>query len=864
MTAAQILRAEIACDPRRSVVVEACAGSGKTWLLTARILRILLAGVRPGRILALTFTEAAAEEMKRRVRSELRRLGGLGRQSARASLADIGLSGEELETALLRLPGLAESVLLDPHLATICTFHSWYRRLLAASPLDRARLKTYRLTGQPQVFRRICRLDQLEMLAREAAGLMAALLKRMGLKAMEELIDGAIDRRSGYAVGGLPLVWTRLLGRPATIQQQTESILQHEQTQAEALRQRWGQTWQPAAIRLWQAFRQIPPGHSSLKAWMHGLQPETLDADELRAALCREFLTQKGTVRAHLLTAPLKKLLPGDCPNQLAALAESLVRFAQEQAVIRHETTEQLLLLAAGLCLARRSQLESERDEVDFDGLESLAIRSVCGPEGGKILSRLDLQVEQILVDEFQDTSPAQWALLRAWLENYAQGSGLEPPGVFLVGDPKQSIYAFRGAQSGVFSAAAAWLQQNFHAVLLQTDTTRRCGPEVVAGLNSLMAEQGAWAPQPIRPHSGLTHASQAHGSGLAAVIAVDGPETADSDPVRQEGQRIGQALRQLRSQRPGLAWSDIRLLVRSRTNLSRFEAGLQDAGVPFLSDRGGGLLNQPHIRDLLALCQWLVYPWASSERAQAQMSTFLQLDRRDWISSREPLWREAAQTWPVQEVLQMLISDLELGRTAVSGQMLVGAQQRADLEALVALALEADDGRSPSLGRFLDQMRLLAEAPDQEAPALGALPDSLSGVRIQTIHGSKGLESPVVVLVGLGTRGRNPSDLVWVEDWSEDWQQFRGIRLLSRKLAEFPPVLLSESLESLLRLAEREAQLDLQQEQNLRYVALTRAQQVVLLSTRHPDGAKSEVWQQALAALQLLPVAGLEGTDDE
>ncbi|MFM7965787.1 MAG: UvrD-helicase domain-containing protein, partial [Betaproteobacteria bacterium] len=135
-----------ALEPQRSVVVEACAGSGKTWLLSSRITRALLEGVAPRSILALTFTNKAAAEMRHRVIGQLRDLSASDAQRQREILTHWGLTGQALEAALLAAPKALQRFLSDPQPPMIGTFHSWYARLTAMAPLRAAGMASLSLT----------------------------------------------------------------------------------------------------------------------------------------------------------------------------------------------------------------------------------------------------------------------------------------------------------------------------------------------------------------------------------------------------------------------------------------------------------------------------------------------------------------------------------------------------------------------------------------------------------------------------------------------------------------------------------------------------------------------------------------------
>ena len=126
----------VACDPRRHVAVEACAGAGKTWMLVARIVRALLDGAKPQEILAITFTRKAAGEMRTRLSSWLRECSLLTPAQAAARLVEFGLSEPQAQRRSAELIGLHEQVLASGRSVEVRTMHAWYAQLLAAAPLD--------------------------------------------------------------------------------------------------------------------------------------------------------------------------------------------------------------------------------------------------------------------------------------------------------------------------------------------------------------------------------------------------------------------------------------------------------------------------------------------------------------------------------------------------------------------------------------------------------------------------------------------------------------------------------------------------------------------------------------------------------
>jgi ATP-dependent helicase/nuclease subunit A len=271
-----------------------------------------------------------------------------------------------------------------------------------------------------------------------------------------------------------------------------------------------------------------------------------------------------------------------------------------------------------GQCL---EEVMAKSHEIDFTGLEMKAWELLGGELAADFHARFDRQISQLLVDEFQDTNPVQWAMLRGWL-SYEQDDhniAASAPRVFIVGDPKQSIYRFRRADPEVFYAASRWLAQHFDADMLSTNTTYRCGPAVVRFLNAAL---GSAASNRFTDHE--TRATDATGFVARLALASD---------WESEGRAIASALLQIRTELPHLQWSDVRILLRARTHFQSYELALTEAGIPFVSDRTGGLLSSPEIADLIALLRFLAAPWSDRDCAQALKSPIFGLSDQQLVA---------------------------------------------------------------------------------------------------------------------------------------------------------------------------------------------------------------------------------------
>ena len=262
--------------------------------------------------------------------------------------------------------------------------------------------------------------------------------------------------------------------------------------------------------------------------------------------------------------------------------------------------------------------------------------------------ARLDARYGHVLLDEFQDTNPLQWQILLAWLAAYSDASR---PTVFLVGDPKQSIYRFRRAEPRLFSVAADFLMREFGAERCEQDATRRNAQPIIDVVNAVFIDQPAFSP--FREQTSLAGKlpgrvelmplfanAEGEGSSVREVApALRNPLLEpDVEPedtrLRMEAECLGAKIGEMvgfwqidekrvdgtSRQRP-LNYGDIMLLVRTRTKLSYYDRALSAANIPFAAGSRGGLLSALEVRDCVALLEFLVTPMADLKLAHALRS---------------------------------------------------------------------------------------------------------------------------------------------------------------------------------------------------------------------------------------------------
>ncbi len=471
----------LACDPARSVAVEACAGAGKTWMLVSRILRALLDGCAAQDILAITFTRKAAGEMRDRLDAELRRWGRLTEDELADELRARGLDAADARQRAPAARALQARVAAQGRPVQVRTFHGWFAALLRGAPLSV--LQELRLPVQYELLEDDSRAMALvwprfyAALAGHAAerqdflDSVAEHGRHQTLKALENAlhkrVEFALADAAGVVEGSVePFAATH--PALAGLERPEQALLQP------AARERWlawagalgreaNKTPQDSAAQVIGAF-ELPDEPARMPERLVRLRKAFLVADEDR------------------LNSRLAKF---EAACQAEAELVELCAAARQHAAWRHH---QRLARLTRVLLAAYADLKRERGWVDMNDVEGAARRLLGDAElSGWLQQRLDARVRHLLIDEFQDTNPLQWQALYGWLSAYAGAGSGEAPCVFLVGDPKQSIYRFRRAEPQVFKAAQAFVVQGLAGALLSCDHTRRCAPGVVEVLNRAM-----------------------------------------------------------------------------------------------------------------------------------------------------------------------------------------------------------------------------------------------------------------------------------------------------------------------------------------------------------------------------------------
>jgi len=903
-----------ALDPRASVVVEACAGSGKTWLLVSRILRLLIDGVAPSEILAITFTRKAAQEMAERLRDGLEALATGSDAEVRAFLRDRGVAEAVLDEAAARSRNLLEAGLTAEPPVTIATFHSWFLQILRSAPLDAGALGEVALDEQTEAlidagwqrFAAACRRDP----GSPAAIATLALFRDHGLANTQKLLRGCVRHRADW------LAYTRGEADPVAwaLARQAEALAIAPGADPVAV------LFEDAAFvaevaELERLLAQNSPTDKALAQALADAQAHDPAArfDAVRGTV----LTTKDEPRVRKGSAAQAKRLTGAGEARLIELnARLAARVLETLGQLADHACYRLNAagLVAGTALAEACErVKRERQAIDFADIEWRAFELLSASESALYMQfKLDSRYRHILLDEFQDTNPLQWLTLAQWFRAAAEAG--RPPTVFLVGDPKQSIYRFRRAEPRLFDAARSYMETVLGARSEAHDESRRCPAPVLDAVNAVFANRADY-PGYV-PHTAHYAAKPGRVEVLPLVRGEDDPGLSAAsgaldlrDPLERpravaEDLRRDREARMIAGRIAAIAghwkiaddprgerlrparYGDVMILVRRRTHLETYERALREAGIPFVTSRLGGLLTTLEARDLMALLGFLVSPFEDLALAHALRSPVFDCTDEDLVrlAQSEPgawwerlarlaaasaageavvsprllrahallaRWLAHADTLPVHDQLDRIYFEADVVRRYERAvPPAMRAAVVANLEAFIARALDTDAGRYPSLPRFLAELRDLADAPDEEAPGEGTTGEVGNAVRILTVHGAKGLEAPIVWLPDAAGRRPNERGYTAMVDWPPAAEAPRSVTLCGRR---------ADRSRAQNDFAVLEAGLAERENLNLLYVAMTRAQHGLIVSGVELSGKGRSWYDEIREAL-----ARVAGTPDD
>lgn len=879
-----------ASDPASSAFVSANAGSGKTHVLVQRVIRLLLAGVPPEKILCLTFTKAAAANMAERVFTTLGHWVTLDDDALDAAIRDTGIAHP---TVKLRKSAreLFASALETPGGLKVQTIHALCTRLLQQFPFE---------ANVPARFAVLDDRDQTEMLERASLAVMLdaarapdsaigrALLAAMANAAdvtFKEVVREACLSRDHF------LAWTDAAGSAEVAARQASVALgvgdgdrlddiDREIVDGPNLPR---SLWPRAVTALAASSKADQAQAARLLEAMRAT--DTAQVDEYLGV----FLTDAKTPRASVVTNSFRSKnadLGSRFDDEIDRLSPLIAR---RRAVVTRDRTEALLHIAIAVAANYRRE-KAERGLLDYDDLIDKTLALLASGASGWVHYKLDRGVDHVLIDEAQDTSPRQWDIIAHIISEFTAGDGARDGvtrTVFAVGDEKQSIFSFQGAAPREFAARRWELKQKFEDAKLRFESipftySFRSGQALLQSVDHVFRDEAIYrsihAEKAYPLHEALPDAGPSRIDLWELSVAdekqdiegwrapFDGvpltsAEVKLSKRIQSEIRRLvtGGTMTGRQGNRRRLTYGDVLVLVRRRGNL--FDAviqALKHAGVPVAGADRLKLTEHIAIIDLMNLADALLLPQDDLALAVVLKSPLFNLTEEELFtlawnrkgSLRDALAAHAAESGKFRDTLERLeqcerrfrsetpfacyawLLGGDGGRERILRRL--GHEANDALDEFLELALNYERKAPASLQGFMAWLR----AADTEVKR--DMEISRDEVRVMTVHGAKGLEAPVVIMADTTT---SPSDT----------QRLRLIQLpqgnggkamvWAGRKADDPPVVA----------AAREAMLDETEHEyrRLLYVAMTRAADRLIIAGCMPgnrNNIREHSWYDLIA----------------
>ena len=792
-----------ATDPAASAWVTANAGAGKTYVLAQRVIRLLLDGADPATILCLTFTKAAAAEMAQRVFGTLAEWATMAEDKLATALREIdGKAPDNVRISIARR--LFASALETPGGLKIQTIHAFCERLLQQFPFE---------ANVPGQFDVLDDLTGAELIADARAAALIATADEHSApgRAWRILIDAYSDQDIDNAL-------SEAIGRRYQLRRW---IVQADEAAGDGLldsaiaelRVRLGLGEDENADGLLTNYRAVAPVQGAdWRQLLDALEANPSSKNDKFACKVRAILaaadavsdfaarsalafTQKGEPISwpHAATKAARDSVP-DLEALFAYEVEALLALREKLNAVRTVELTAALLTMFDAILAHYEAAKARRGLLDFDDLihktASLLLRAHAAHW---VLYKLDRGLDHILVDEAQDTNPQQWAVIAALAGEFFAGEPdrQKPRTIFAVGDEKQSIFSFQGADprelQGMrlhFEQQAAGADHSFHTTPLRLSF--RSAPEILTVVDRVFARSDLRASIAADPTEPVIH--EAWKSRLAGRVEIwprtrdtaseepdawETPQDAPGSGTLELAAMIADEIERYKDGELALtggkaSMGEIIILVRKRgTFAAAMNAELKRRGLPAAGADRIALSGHIAVLDLLALGDVVLLPQNDLALAALLKSPLVGLDEDDlfdlaydragslWAAlqasgesrhkeafERVSLWRSGAdQMTPMTFFARVLGPDG--GRRQFRARL--GGEADEVIDTFLSEALSYEHSHTPSLQGFLSFVRASQGDIKRESH------EKADAIRVMTVHGAKGLEADIVFLVDDG-----------------------------------------------------------------------------------------------------------------
>ena len=781
-----------------SVNVTADAGTGKTWFIIAKILRMLLDGVSPDKITAITFTKKASVEMRERLNAKMELWAKLTDEEIKKELIEIGIN-KKIKFYTEQAKNLYIQAQIDKKDMRIATFDAFFMDILSQFHFDKEILKKIETNTnlnsklivkevEDKIFSRKFLRKNIDLQKN-----IDFLIKEVGsFNNVKESINGIIDKKSYYLE-----MYENICNKENNTNQKYKKIKGYKKTLIENIKKK--------IIKY------------NLNDFLHDLElylnTDKNDYDDKINLIKNTFLTKLRTPRKNIEKKLAKREL------KIEFITDEIYKY-EEKMFFEIQDSWKFLV---GVFFEEYQDILNKENAYDFSDKTWLCYKKLSElSEDDWILYKISNSINHILIDEFQDTNFLQWQIIKIILN--AVNSATDSSTVTIVGDPKQSIYGFRGSEPELFEICKKYTTLNFNAKDFYLNESRRSSKNVVNFINKVFPENKNFF-------------TKINKNGVVDINELIMEKSNDSPPsisqlIDCESNKISDQINNL-VENHGVDYKDIMILVRNRTHVKEMEEILINSYIPVTSNFRRSLLDDPEINHLYLLLKYLIldernvtelysllvspiFGYTIDDLNKNDVNEYCQLENLIYshkIGVFFNEWKKFIGFIPIHDLLNKIYKDLDIINIYTINNEIRNSEINYNFLNFLNLSLRMNNGRYITPLQFLCKIEKTRDFTESIEP-----PD-LNCTRILTIHSAKGLESEVVILAQSYRNNSNYDKIIPII--SKDF---------SCKDLMYNPKIFKNNIfiDSNFKNLEKK---DLSEDRNLLYVACTRAKNMLIVN---------------------------------
>ena len=709
-----------------SVNVTADAGTGKTWFIIAKILRMLLDDVSPEKITAITFTKKSSVEMRERLNAKMELWGKLSDAEIRKELNSIGIN-KRLDFYKKKARNLFIKTQISNKDIRIATFDAFFMDILSQFHLDKEVSKKIETNTNlnskliaKEVEDKILSSSNLKKNV-DLQKNIDFLIEQIGsFNSVKESINGIIDKKSYYLE-----IYENIYNVKNNTKEKENRIKVFKQTLIDNIENKITKN-------------NLENLFYDLKSY---LSSNDFNNDNKINLIKDTFITKSRTPRKNIE----KKLVKENF--KIDIMTDEIYKYEEK---IFYEIQNSWKFLVNNFFLEYQNVLNKE-NIYDFSDKTWLCYKKLSELVADDwLLYKISNSISHILIDEFQDTNFLQWQIIKIILNAINDKS--DSSTVTIVGDPKQSIYGFRGSEPKLFDICKKFTSLNFQSKDFFLNESRRSSKKIVNFINKVFPENKDFFTKikkdgVVDIHELVENNNEGLRSNISQLI------TAESNRISEQVHDLVENYK--------IDYKSIMILVRNRTHAKEIEKILINSSIPVTSNFKKSLLDEPEINHLYLLLKYLIleenniteiyslltspiFNYTINDLNKYNVYDYSQLNSLIYNHGIGPLikkWKNLIGLVPMHDLLNIIYKDLDIIKTYFTNNEVRNSEINYNFLNFLNLSLKINNGRYVTPLQFLCKIEKTRDFAESNEP-----PD-LNCVKILTIHSAKGLESEVVIL---------------------------------------------------------------------------------------------------------------------